>query len=1525
MSPVYCTPASPRRAGLRRTALVVGIVFALVATACSGDSDNRRASGASGDPSNLPALAGGSAGGPSTPSYAGAVVTPDSWVATSATPTLSVPDGSGAWSFTLTDLSDGKSSFGTKTYDSTGASVRLPAAADLRQGNVYNWRAESPGSAPVGGIFTVDVQMNDVQEVDASGGVSVSLSSGEAVVAWTSHAMSSLAGSVGFGLRFQGSNVAQKGVPAGWDLQGATSSAYISVIEREDGSVGLVGTNGMVSNYRKVGSEYTPVQLSGADINTNGLAPVMLRNADGSWSVTSKSSTAYFASPDADGVSNLTSVASNDKPTLSQTWADGVLTSITDPVSDRKVEFVYGGGSCPSPAPGFVPAPDGMVCSVKFWDGTTSAVMYVTTPAGTPSIGRIIDFAGAGGDAKVFDFAYDAAGRISATRTPRVASAAAAGVINADDAQFLTAVTYDDTGRVDTITDQAASPGAVRCVRSYTYSSTEFTTVSDSCAKKVISQVLFDPSTFFTRQVTNVLGQVATNEWDYRTGQLLRSVSYAGLVTTHSYENGQLIETRGPTKASLASAQITRRGYDQEFTANPDGTQMQGLDVTYWPSAADVTDGGTQELGPRRDGGLVPSLLVNWDSSPAGDDGGWSALMTGALRVDTAGTYAFASSNDAVRLRVNNLLCVDSACDSLDLQPGLQQLRIDLSSTEAAASMNVTWSGPDSGGVVEPIPSSRLVPQYGFTTTTKSIDPTAVSSPGETFTRSTYADPSSGELTSRVNQGGAVTRLGYESVRSGSAWGRQESATQPGGNSYRLTYWGNTETAKAPCPGAKSVNQGGSSRSTVTPGVDGGDGPTATKWVDAAGRMVASQISGGATTCTTYDDTGRVVAVETLGLGRTARTATVYAVNGNPLISETTETIGDLTLVSRTEIDLKGRTVRTLDPYGVQVVVVYDDVTSSPKQITTTAPGASPSVMTFAYDDGGRLVSTALGGRVLATTAYNEDGTVRSNTYGNGIASQLSFDQSNRLVGVDWKGPAGATWSNSRTVSAAGNISSATFSALGRTSTFDYVHDQNGRMSSATLTAGLSAAAKSWSYTFDRNSNRTSQTVGTDGVTTGTYSYSYNGADQLVSTDDPAVTGGIEYDNRGNATKVGPDSFTYDAANNLIESTDGSMTVTYERTASGAIISKTTTGGANPGTVKYAAGGITLSGDGAPLVQEFPLPGGVTFTRQLAAPNTVSWSFAGINGSKFFVTDDAGAAVGAPQLYDPFGTALTVPVPTVEGASLATWQGVAGNETEALATPYVMMGARVYIPALGRFMQLDPKIGGSANGYDYANQDPVNMSDPSGQSVLDWVIAAVVALATIAASILVPPASGFIVGAVVGAAIGAGGYLLNWGLQNAVGNQTQFSLVQLGVAVLVGAVIGGISGRVQWAKAQRSNQEGGAEPPASGSPQADPSVEPPSVQPQVSARLSTGSSISQQSEERLVYSFRATKIGSNFSRNSGVSGTYDLDGIVVDGTPYYSKTNEIYVENFEDTILNDLVRGNDRLGAMGLSFNSVKN
>ena len=42
------------------------------------------------------------------------------------------------------------------------------------------------------------------------------------------------------------------------------------------------------------------------------------------------------------------------------------------------------------------------------------------------------------------------------------------------------------------------------------------------------------------------------------------------------------------------------------------------------------------------------------------------------------------------------------------------------------------------------------------------------------------------------------------------------------------------------------------------------------------------------------------------------------------------------------------------------------------------------------------------------------------------------------------------------------------------------------------------------------------------------------------------------------------------------------------------------------------------------------------------------------------------------------------------------------------------MGERAYLPALGRFTSLDPVFGGGINGYNYANNDPINNNDPNG-------------------------------------------------------------------------------------------------------------------------------------------------------------------------------------------------------------------
>jgi RHS repeat-associated protein len=48
---------------------------------------------------------------------------------------------------------------------------------------------------------------------------------------------------------------------------------------------------------------------------------------------------------------------------------------------------------------------------------------------------------------------------------------------------------------------------------------------------------------------------------------------------------------------------------------------------------------------------------------------------------------------------------------------------------------------------------------------------------------------------------------------------------------------------------------------------------------------------------------------------------------------------------------------------------------------------------------------------------------------------------------------------------------------------------------------------------------------------------------------------------------------------------------------------------------------------------------------------------------------------------------------------------------------FIEMGARIYLPVLGRFLQQDPVDGGSCSDYDYVCADPVNRFDIGGTCI----------------------------------------------------------------------------------------------------------------------------------------------------------------------------------------------------------------
>ncbi len=485
---------------------------------------------------------------------------------------------------------------------------------------------------------------------------------------------------------------------------------------------------------------------------------------------------------------------------------------------------------------------------------------------------------------------------------------------------------------------------------------------------------------------------------------------------------------------------------------------------------------------------------------------------------------------------------------------------------------------------------------------------------------------------------------------------------------------------------------------------------------------VSEATPGGASreTASTYDEAGRQRTKEVIGGGQAIpKIETLYS-NSNGLpwaeyfvcpesepncdhqtVEVTYDSLGRATAYrdadggeAKTTYDYLGRPATVEDGKGTQTMG-YDSVTGLLVELQDSAAGK----FTASYDADGNLVKRGLPNGLTAETTYDETGAPVALSYTKASSCGASCNWLNFAV--------------ERSIRGQILLENGT---LGKD---EYTYDKLGRLVTARETpTGGSCTTRA--YKYDKDSNREEMTTipGTLGVCSSsggtTQKYSYDSADRLLGE-------GLTYDDFGRIKNL-PAVFaggkalttTYFANDMVATQSQNGVTNTFQLDGMLRPRQRLQENGLTGVEVFHYAG----PGDSPSWTQR-----GSTWTRSIGG---IGGELAAIQESGKEVElqltnlhgDVSAKAALSPTVtelkstlrFDEFGN------PTGGSASRFGWLGAKQRRTE-LASGVIQMGARSYVPQLGRFLSVDPVRGGSANPYDYANQDPMNLFDVSGETV----------------------------------------------------------------------------------------------------------------------------------------------------------------------------------------------------------------
>jgi RHS repeat-associated protein len=486
------------------------------------------------------------------------------------------------------------------------------------------------------------------------------------------------------------------------------------------------------------------------------------------------------------------------------------------------------------------------------------------------------------------------------------------------------------------------------------------------------------------------------------------------------------------------------------------------------------------------------------------------------------------------------------------------------------------------------------------------------------------------------------------------------------------------------------------------------------------GNIISKTDFNGDKTVFDYDAFGRLVK-KSYPDGKTE----IYTYNVLGLRESYTDDRGKTTF----EYDLMDRLKKQTNPDGSFIAYTYDEAGNC-KSVTVPS-----GTTTYAHDKLNRLLSvTDRDGKVTLYT-YDAIGNRLSVTYPNGSVTEYSYDSLSRLTNlVNRKSTGEIISSYVYTLGPAGNRIQVEENT-GRT--LKYVYDDTYKLIEEEIADPVSGKI-SISYTYDAVGNRLTKTENGN-----TVKYLYDENDRIISDGENTYL----YDRNGNTLKKTGSTeevvYEYDYSNRLVKAVTSNSTATstveYSYDVDGIRVQKIIDG---TKVINYLvesyldyAQVLEERDDKNSLIVSYVY--GNDLISQKRDDKTSYYHYDGIGSTRALT--DSNANITDTYTYDSFGV-MTSRTGVTENDYLFT-----GEQYDANVAFYYLR-ARYMNPSLGRFLTMD-SWGGiitdpiSLHKYLYANCDPVNNIDPSGNYTLVGVMTTIQIGATIA-SIAAPVFAG---------------------------------------------------------------------------------------------------------------------------------------------------------------------------------------